>query len=88
MALGEVDMSPHLDFKIKVKQIAHSTVHFSNFNIQECLTPSEFFLFWVPINPYKDWKVKLERAHFSKVQLIEELVILKSCSIKYKIQFY
>ena len=27
-----------------------------------------FFLFRVPINPYKDWKAKLERPHFFKVQ--------------------
>ena len=27
----------------------------------------KFFLCWVPMNPYKDLKAKLERAHFSKV---------------------
>ena len=26
-----------------------------------------FFLFRVPMNPYKDWKAKLERPHFFKV---------------------
>ena len=37
--------------------------------LQESLKEiQKFFLFWVPITPYKDWKVKLERAHFSKVQ--------------------
>ena len=36
---------------------------------QEFLTGiQKFFLFWMPINPQKDWKVKLERAHFSTVQ--------------------
>ena len=28
----------------------------------------KIFLFWVTINPKKDWKAKLERAHFFKVQ--------------------
>ena len=28
----------------------------------------KIFLLVVPITPYKDWKVKLARAHFSKVQ--------------------
>jgi hypothetical protein len=27
-----------------------------------------FFLLWVPMNPKKDWKAKLERPHFFKVQ--------------------
>ena len=36
---------------------------------QESLTGiQKIFLFWVLITPYKDWKVKLERAHFSKVR--------------------
>ena len=38
-------------------------------NPQESLAGiQKLFLFWVPINPQKDWKVKLERAHFSKVE--------------------
>ena len=28
----------------------------------------KFFLFGVPMNPSTDWKAKLERAHFLKVQ--------------------
>ena len=28
----------------------------------------KFFLFWVPINPQKNLKAKLERVHFSRVQ--------------------
>ena len=28
----------------------------------------KIFLFWVPINHQKDWKAKLERDHFLKVQ--------------------
>ena len=28
----------------------------------------KILLFWAPMNPSKDWKAKLERAHFSKVQ--------------------
>ena len=28
----------------------------------------KFFLFSVPMNPQKDWKAKLERAHFFKVR--------------------
>ena len=36
---------------------------------QKSLTQIEkFFLFRVPMNPQKDWKAKLERAHFFKVQ--------------------
>ena len=27
-----------------------------------------FFLFWIPMNFQKDWKAKLERSHFFKVQ--------------------
>ena len=69
-------------FKLKLK--FHAGVkkcHFGNFSEragmavpcqcgpQEFLTGiQKFFLFWVPINPQKDWKVKLESAHFSRVQ--------------------
>jgi hypothetical protein len=36
---------------------------------QKSLTQIEkFFLFRFPMNPYTDWKAKLERAHFFKVQ--------------------
>ena len=37
-------------------------------------------LFWVPITPYKDWKVKLERAYFSKVQS-GKITVLHGCTI-------
>jgi hypothetical protein len=32
---------------------------------------SKIFLFWVSITPYKDWKEKLERAHFAKIQSVK-----------------
>ena len=36
---------------------------------QQSLTGiKKIFWFWVPINPQKDWKAKLDRAHFFKVQ--------------------
>ena len=36
---------------------------------QKSLTQIEkFFLFRVPMNPQKDWKAKLKRAHFFKVR--------------------
>ena len=36
----------------------------------------EIFLFFGPMNPYKDWKTKLDRAHFLKVQLCKIPVCL------------
>jgi len=29
----------------------------------------KLFLFGVPMNPWKDWRAKLERAHFFKVSV-------------------
>jgi len=37
---------------------------------QKSLTGIEkIFLFGVPMNPWRDWKAKLERAHFFKVSV-------------------
>ena len=39
----------------------------------------------MPITPYKDWKVKLERAHYSKVQSGKITVCSKFCDCYMKL---